>query len=892
VRKLPQLLLVCLFVLSSAIISAAQTPGQVTGKVMDAASAAVPDASVTLTDLTTDKVVHTTTGADGQFTFSNVSADPQLVTIEKSGFEPFTQRISLGAQPSATVNATLAVATLAESVVVRGTVVPDAQPVPTREDVMLQPQTVRVLDRKQLDAAGPVAGGAQMISSTPGANVVGYGETGATKYSILLNGIQQGWAGEATGFTAPGSLGITFDGVPVADPATGLWQSATMPQNLLMQNLGVTYGPGTPSDRWYNNVGGGVEFTPIQPTESTHASVALTYGSYNQANLAFVMNTGKFHGWSTVIGGGVGQGDDYRLAPDGFANQSKDGSIFGKTIRTFSAGSFVFGTYYAKAGGYRPTVIPTTDVGLVEPNGASFSQATSGFYSALPFDAYNKYDTNEMALFYGRENLLLNNTTTLQNMTWYLHIRRFHRRLNDLLSPGAQVDEWNDPHSNIFGDQMEMSKVLPWNTIHFGGYFLHELYNTRNNFFNPLYGGDGSTAVIGAGGRFRNGIFDQDDAAFFVQDDFHPIKQIHITPGVRVVDFAASYSDQGASGFSFAPGVIYATHCALFPAGSDPFHNVFGTPTVAADGSTTKDQGSLCGSNANRAAVEPSINVGVMPFDWLTVYGGYDVIYRSPSLGGGGGMFQAVDPSYYTLARGAYSQGGIKVYFRNAPLLGNFIAGFDYFNLDYSNQEIDFETALGLQISGGGNSTYHGVDLFFDDDPYRDLHVFLNFAGEAANFTNYIVGGPSLAECAAQGLSCTAYNDLPVSYVPNVTLNAGAYYGIQYRDHVLIEPRFWVSYIGSQHLWSNFTGAPSTQTMPGYPTTNLSFTAPLTIAKQSFNLRVDLMNLFNSQYNEFEYISSGGYFAPLFTGATAPSGYVNAYPGAPRSVYGTVTYQF
>ncbi len=604
------------------------------------------------------------------------------------------------------------------------------------------------------------------------------------------------------------------------------------------------------------------------------------------------MNTGSIHGWSTVIGGGVGQGDDFRQAPDGFDNHSKDGSVFGKTLKTTSAGTFVFGAYYAKAGGYRPTVIPLTDVGLVEPNGTHFSEATSGLYSALPFDAYNKYDTNEMALFYGRENLFLGNTTTLQNTTWFLHIRRLHRRNDDLLSPGAQVDEFNNPHSNVFGDQLGMSKVLPFNTLNFGGYLLHEVYNTRNNFFNPAFGGDGALGVIGAGGRFRSGYFQQDDVAFYAQDDIHPIPQLHITPGVRVVGFSTSYSDQAQRDFTFAPGVVYATHCALYTAGSDPFHNILGAPTVAPDGSTTKDQGSLCGAHESRSHVEPSINVGVMPLPWLTLYGGYDVTYRSPALGGGGGMFQAVDPAYYTLAKGAYSQGGVKVHFRNAPGLRNFIAGVNYFHLDYTNQEIDFETALGLQISGGGNSTYHGVDAFFDDDPFRNTHIFLNFAGESANFTNYIVGGPSLAECAAQGLTCTAYNNLPVSYVPNMTFNAGLYYGIEHNDHLLIEPRFWVEHNGSQHLWSNLTGAPTAQTMPSYTTTNLSFTAPLHLFKQSFNLRLDLMNLFNKRYNEWEYISSGGYFAPLFNGSTPPSGYINAYPGAPRSVYATVSYQF
>jgi len=282
----------------------------------------------------------------------------------------------------------------------------------------------------------------------------------------------------------------------------------------------------------------------------------------------------------------------------------------------------------------------------------------------------------------------------------------------------------------------------------------------------------------------------------------------------------------------------------------------------------------------------------VTPYQWLTIYGGYDTTYRSPALGGGGGMFQSVDPTFYTLAKGAYSQGGVKVHFTNAPGLRNFIAGVNYFHLSYTKQEIDFETAGGVEESGGGDSTYHGVNAFFDADPRSNLHFFLNFAAEAAKFSTYIVGGPSLAECAAQGISCTAYNNLPVSYVPDVTLNVGVYYGIEHNNHVLIEPRFWVESTGTQHLWSNNTAQPTTQTMPEHTTANLSFNAPINFEKQSFDLKLDLLNLGNARYNQWEYISSGAYFAGLYPGSTPPSGYINAYPGAPRSVYGTLTYHF
>jgi iron complex outermembrane receptor protein len=900
-----KLLAFCLALVGCVAVASAADMTTIQGKITDSSGAAIQNAAVTLTDLSTNKVTHATTGSDGQFVFSDVSSGPQILNVEKSGFESYTERIAPATQHNLTV--TLNVAALAESVVVRGTVDPEARPVPTREDVMLTPDTVRVLDRKQLDAGGPVAGGAQMIQSTPGANVIGYGETGATKYTVLLNGIQQGWAGENQGFTGPGSLGVTFDGVPVGDPATGLWQSATMPQNLVMQNLEVTYGPGQPMNRWYNSVGGSIEFTPIQPTVDHHLSIALTDGPYGQQNFAFVGNTGKFRGWSTVAGGGLGRGDDYRPAPDGFANPAKDGSVFGKTLKSFQAGSLAFSAFYAKSGGYRAQVIPTTDVGLLEPGtGTDYSQPSSGFYSSLPFADYNKYDTNEMFLTYARQNLFLSRNTTLQNTTWYNHIRRFHRRSSPALDSGEQMDEWNNPHSDILGDQADMSVVLPLNTVHFGGYVLHEAYNAHNLFFNPTLGGSGAQQFVSSGAKFRSGYFQQDNVAFYAQDDFHPTARIHIVPGVRVDGFGTSYSDQAFRDFTILPGVIPSTHCSLFTdnggVATDPFLDVFSPDRYLPNGqpnpsptTNAKDQGSLCGEHASRSAVEPSIDASVTPWDWLTIYGGYDTTYRSPALGGGGGMFQAVDPVYYILAEGKYAQGGVKVHFTHAPGLGNFIAGIDYFHLNYTNQELDYETATGVTGTDGGNSTYHGVDLFFDADPRSNLHFFVNFAGESANFTNYVTGG-TVASCgtpSSPASGCTFYNNIPVSYVPNYTLNAGVYYGIQHHNHVLVEPRFWVESTGSQDLWSNNTGMPTNTTMPAYTTANLSFTAPISFEKQSFNLKLDVLNLANSQYNENEYISSGGYFAALAPNQNnIPNGYINAYPGAPRAIYGTVSYQF
>jgi iron complex outermembrane receptor protein len=873
------------------IAQAAQTTA-LQGRVVDSTGAAIPGAAVSLTDLATSVTVHTTSGADGEFEFTSVRHEPHLLVIQKSGFESFTQRLAATAKSVTDFKATMKLSALSQSVTVRGTVNPEASPVPSREDVMMKPNTLVVLDRKMLDTGGPIAGGAQMIQATPGANVFGYGETGSTKYSIVLNGIQQGWAGEASGFTGTGALGVTYDGIPVVDPATGLWQSATMPQNLVIQDVAVTYGPGEPMNRWYSDVGGRVEFTPVQPTVERHLSVAGTEGPYTTQNFAFVGNTGVFHGWSTVIGGGLGRGNSFRNAPDGFTNHSKNGSVFGKTLKTFSAGSVAWGVFYAKSGGYRPTTIPTTDIGLIDPmNGQHFSQPTSGYYSALPYADYNKYDTNEMFMTYGREHLFLSHNSTLENTTWYTHIRRFHRRNADALNNNAQVDEWNNPHSNIFGEKINVSQVLPYNTINIGGYLLHEVYNTRNIFYNPADGGSGQKQIVGIGSKYRSGYFQQDDVTFYAQDDIHPIPQVHIIPGLAVNGFSTSYSDQSARDFTLGAGVTPSTHCSLYPKGSDPYNNIFGTPNAT-------DQGSICGAHESRSAVSPSIDVSVTPRPWLTLYGDYDITNRSPEFGGGGGLFQKVNPQYYILSKGKYAQFGGKVHFTHAPGLGNFIAGVDYYHLNYDNQEIDVETATGVELTSGGNTAYHGVDAFFDADPTSNLHFFFNFAGEASNYTTYVTGG-TIAECgsssnaAGLALGCQYYNNLPVSYTPNATLNAGVYYGIQHHGHEILEPRFWLETVGSQHLWSNLTGAPVTQTMSAYTTANMSFIAPVRFEKQSLNLKFDMLNLFNSKYNEYAYISSGGYFAPLFPDQNnVPSGYINAYPGAPFAAYGTISYQF
>lgn len=740
---------------------------------------------------------------------------------------------------------------------------------PTQKKIFRSTVTTRVMGRAIIDAAGPVGGAAQVLAYAPGVNVSGYGNTGSTKYTVSLDGLNQGWGGYG-GFTGVGALAVTFDGVPIVDPSTDLWQSPTIPQSGMIQNTNVTYGPGDPVDRWYNNIGGGIEFTPVQPTAKPGGDITLTYGSYGQKNIDFDLRTGTYDGWSTVLAGGAGNANSYRTASDGFNSPSENYAVLLKTIKQFDGGNLAFGGYFARSTGYRTPVIPMTpQPGLTItgfPGSPLYSQQTSGFYSNLPFATYEKFDGNAMALVYARGNFDIDRTTTLHDLAWFMHIGRLHSRLNDNYNLGPQQSEYNSPYTNTFGDKLWVTKRLPFNTIDVGGYFIHDVYNSRNNFYNPADGGNKS--VVNIGGKIRSSYFNQNDVAVFAQDDISPFSALHITPGIRFVHFQTGYTNNALQDFSFAPGVVLSTHCPL---------------TNAATRGNTKDQGANCTASEGRNGIEPSLGANLQLFPWLAVYGSYAEALRTPQVGGGGGLFQATNPTSYNLELGQEFQAGIKAHFANHGALSRLLFGASYFHQRYAEQQLDFALANGNVISASGTSVYQGANMFLDANPIYTLHVFANASIVNANYTSYITGAGS----AAPG---TSYNGSAVPYVPGSNLNIGAYYKYLYRTD-LIEPRIWYQRTGTQTLFDNTTGAPSSRTMPAFGTINLAMklSVPLKLpyaGQKTLDFTLTALNVANNKYNAYEYISSGGYFG------TATSGYLLAYPGAPFTIYGSVGVHF
>lgn len=753
-----------------------------------------------------------------------------------------------------------------------GTVTADADAVRARAAMRAKNfksgQAVRVLHRTLLDAAGPVGGAAQALTYAPGVAINSYSTSGAGKSIITINGVNQGWSG-LNGNAQDGAIGVTFDGIPIADPVTGLWQAPTIPFLSMIGSTAVAYGPGNPDQRWYDSLAGTIGFDPLQPTEKPGGDIALTYGSFNQKSLTFDARTGLYDGWSSILAGGFGDGNSYRQG-DGFNNPDSDYALFLKTRHEFDNGAISFGAYDARSEAFRPTYIPQSANPAITINGLNaqgqpnpgplYSQATSGFYGSPPFATYDKNDSNAMYVLYAKQRLDLGAGTTLHNQAWYMHIKRTHSRITDNWTPGPTQDRLLQPHTNTIGDKLWLSHEFGWTTLTLGAYALHAYYNNKANFYNPADGG--GPEIINPGGTAREGAFTLDNQAVFIQDDLKPLQGLTITPGLRFTRDRLAFHQDIASGFLFAPG--------------------------AATDFTAQD--ALPPQTEIRSGVEPSLAANYRPIPWLALYASYAQDLKSPEVGGGGGLFQQIQGADYRLERGQYTQAGLKLDVKHAGPLGRLRAGIGFYHLRYGSQTIPITLNNASEVGVSGTSQYRGVNMYADANPLYDLHIFANASIQSADYQSYVVenGGPP-----------ASYNGYPVSYVPSRTLNIGASY-IAELGNTTIEPRGWMQYIGPEHIYNGITTAPDYRSMPGYQTFNasLKFTFPLTLPSlraRRLAFTLTALNILDRHYNSYEYISSGGYFGTAgLTGIPAQyaSNYINAYPGAPMSIYGSLSVAF
>lgn len=731
-------------------------------------------------------------------------------------------------------------------------------------------ETIKVLDQDQIRAVSVVGGAAKALALVPGVSVASYGSTGSAKTSISIDGIKAGWAGFAGGNPDNGSIGVSFDGVPMVNPGNDLWQSTLVPQTSLLQTMNVTYGPGEPKDRWWTNIGGAISFVPIQPSATPGGELVSTFGSYNTQNISFDLQTGSIDGWQSVLAGGFNHADNYLTAPGGFSNNSENYAFYGKTEKTWNTGDFSFGAYAARSAAYRPLATPISPIPGVGINGYNqpgplFSEQTTGFYTTLPGNVNYKVDTNAIRLFYANLDQDLWNGVTLHNLTYATDENRLHWTPYHDFVPGSEtITEVNQPNSYVVGNKTWFEFNLPLNDLTLGGYVQYSRYHSREQLYNSNLGFVNSPIPVPPGltgsasapnGQYFSDIFYTLDSAVFLQDTFKPIPSISITPGVRFIDYGTSFHHDESVEFPLA--VLYNPGGQL-----SQFPN----------------------SNKTFSRFEPSIGANWQILPPLSAYGSWAQDYRYPENGGGTGPYVALPASAVQLEQGTYWNAGLKLRIPHLGPAQDIYADISYYHLDFANETIPTALASGGALLAFGSSSYSGVNLFVDGQVVPNLYAFGNLGTVDAYFTNFTNGNGT-------------FHNVPVANTPNLNANVGVYY-VYKAGETTIQPRISYQYTGAQHLYDDSNNITSSQTYPAYGVVNLTteFDIPThrLIGVDQVALTLEVDNLTGAQYNAFEYISAGGlygaggYTNPTSVGAGATLG----IPAPGRAFYGSIGLKF
>jgi outer membrane receptor protein involved in Fe transport len=204
------------------------TGGAVTGVVVDAQGAMVPNASVTLRSKETGQTLTSQTTESGSYTFPNVPVGTYTITIENTGFQAANQELTVTLNQTTTVNATLQVAGVtAETVTVTAA-----------SEALVQ------TDSSQLGKTY----GSEMVRNLP---IFGnQNALAALSPNVVLQPAGSSGSGGSVGGVRPRYNSFMVDGVDnnqfsVTGPQTTVIQDAVSEFTLLTNNFNAEFGSGS-----------------------------------------------------------------------------------------------------------------------------------------------------------------------------------------------------------------------------------------------------------------------------------------------------------------------------------------------------------------------------------------------------------------------------------------------------------------------------------------------------------------------------------------------------------------------------------------------------------------------------------------------------------------------
>ncbi len=847
----------------------AAAPASFHGTITNASGTPIAGAHVTVTTSDTGVSTSSVTGPDGSFDLSGLASGTYNVVSTMQGFVNYTQN-GIILQPGQTLSLQITMKLSSESQSV--TVTAEGSPETS--------VTQAVISRAEIEGiAGPFGSAAQALTAAPGVFVYGYGGVAATARSeVVVRGIKGGWS-SVNGDVLRNGITFLLDGIPMNNMISnnGAWQTTQIPIMDMISNINVDYGPGAPSNRWFDSLGGTVNYIPAQPKSTPGPAVTFgsNFGSYNTYIEHFIANTGVYKGWSGILASGYASNDTFRVGTTGiptFTAPSSGYSTYAKVHRVFDQGSFSIGYYHGRNTEYRPNFVPlvpitpasnnnygdaVTTTGLYGPdaqpgstipgNVQYYSQPTSGYYSSLAKALWFKQIKTQSDIVYSKLHVALSPRMIFNNSEWYRHGYRLHNRVTNYYgSSYTQTNEWYDPASNTVGSQSSVDIQAPHDVVTIGGYWMHGDYRNPVALFNPAQGTS----------RYNPAFFNSDhmynDYGFlFIQDRIDLFNnRLIITPGAAEQMFRTDYYNTGLVHFPDAP-----------PAND---------PEQAPD------------AHKNFSHFAPSVGVQYLVANWFTLHGNAALTYQNPadSAFGANRPTNGVDLSTLKAVKSANTEAGFLITKCPAAIFGSCSLDATYFRDQLTNETVITSVANSNVPAtiALASALYNGVSVNFDDATTRHIQIHGNGIIQHDYFLSYVPNGTS-----------TNYSSYPISNSPKYTTNLGITTIAGSSSTIFqVTPGLWWQYVGTRYLFSNLTTAPTTQSMPGYGVVNFNMDAtlnglghifhnvPSRIANTPIQISLGVENLLNKEYNPTAYITSGGYFGTSF------GGYTIVDPGAPR----------
>ena len=272
--------LVVLSVLSAATPARAQSTGAIEGTVADTGGGALPGVTVTLTGPLAPPDAVRVTGLDGRFTFEDVPAGPYGVTLVLPGFETGEAQAVVPAGGSTSLELTMAIERLMESISV----------------VAEEPRifATNVVAEPMIAQQSTITSVLAVVDNLPGVSIQEGDTYGIDDWStgVSMRGFQV-QLDEA-------QIGTTIDGFP--NGTSDYWSGSKANRFIDQPNMGgveVSQGTADIASRSIEALGGTFHFTTDDPAPERAYTAAMTLGEFDGQRYYLRVDTGALFGTET-----------------------------------------------------------------------------------------------------------------------------------------------------------------------------------------------------------------------------------------------------------------------------------------------------------------------------------------------------------------------------------------------------------------------------------------------------------------------------------------------------------------------------------------------------------------------------------------------------------------